>query len=57
MNASNKDKAKHEITTKAISRIISSPSTKSNIENATIVVITDEETEGKTYIVPSSAAL
>ena len=57
MNASNNEKAKHEITTKAISCIISNPSTKSNIENATIVVKTEEKTEGKTSIVPSNAAL
>ena len=42
IKASNKLKTKHAITTKAISCIISRPSTNKSTENATIVVITGE---------------
>ena len=56
MNPSSIEKMRHPMTTNAISLIISSPSTKNNTEKATIVVITDEQTDGKTSIVPSMAA-
>ena len=55
-NASKSENPRQAITTKAISRIISNPSTKSKTEKAIIVVSTDVKTEGKTSIVPSIAA-
>jgi hypothetical protein len=56
MNPSNIEKIKQAMVTNAISLIISRPSTKNKTEKATIVVITDEHTDGRTSMVPSIAA-